>query len=577
MPWKAFLWNLIASLATLVSGQTTCDGSVTLLDAAFDVYGFDLAPNDPPIVADPCQCAARCIENPRCQLKEANSMNPVEPKAVTIFVTNTFTIRISGSLDAEMSRPIGGVRRELTEQLCVSQCQNEKTAKCQFVVFDNSARRSICRLFAGTEGSTSRIGVKGRGIPIAGGPDPTSSIQVTSLTSVSPASSTSSTFSDAAITSDGSIPTGTQGSVVTLIAGTGTTTVAPTSSSTSDATGNNSNASVDSSSSSSSTNPGLIIGLAVAGSIVGVMILGVLGVYAYRLSRRKQGNNHDGDLFSASSGVGAASTSAAAASSTPPQTTPVTPIAKTPESTAPYYPTMNSTSLNSQSYSYEAFAPPAPVANPTQNVQLVEAYTVEQYMKSEENPSGIYSVDIPAANSHDEADTDTLQNSSSIDMPPPAIHKAEMHNVDIQDPPVPQSMPAEASQASQRVIKMQRLAKQFDIVFTVICLVAMIPFGILQMWLPLFICPAYPVYALLSYLKNKYIDETKSVAIRVLGAVCPIFVLYVWFIIVFATFGLWTVAIAYAIPFFLLFLLFFFYAMKRIKAPTSANLSASQS
>ncbi|KAJ3107601.1 hypothetical protein HDU97_003595 [Phlyctochytrium planicorne] len=357
----AGLLPLLASAA-----DTVCPGgSASILEATFDVVGNDIIGITNPLpAASACECAAKCQTTARCSFF-AFGQNQCWLKTTDVSTTKGYTLFLSGGAKYRLDGPISYagapvVTTVADEIACVATCVG--TCRAVMITPQATSTNVACIKIDIPLSLNRQIGI------IQGGTVPTSVTSTTSTTTTSSttASPTTTEVPTSSILTTEPPKTGTQGTVVSTT--TTTTTSAPATTTT---TPSQNSGSGDGSGGSDSK--GLMIGLAVAGSIAGVLILAAIAMYAYRMTRTK-GLEDDAvytlpwrksGLFSASAGVGAASNvgtpgTAPAANSTIPRS--ASTVGRT-STTLNYY--------NSGNTLY----PPNNYQHPSQ-----EGFTVEQYL-----------------------------------------------------------------------------------------------------------------------------------------------------------------------------------------------------
>ncbi|KAJ3103989.1 hypothetical protein HDU97_009644 [Phlyctochytrium planicorne] len=388
------------SLALAQAGAL-CPASITLLDTPFDIPNFDVRIGSTigvENVTSSCECAALCDKESRCDLysysteqKKCFPKGDNSANAVTIFFTADAALRVEGSFASNQISRVSGV----TEDDCILGCLDSQ--RCRYLVFET--RGGICSLQQGTNNLGVGIGIKGgqlRRLPVK--TTSTTTTTVTTTTAVTTASTTVATTTTAE-------KTGTQGTIVSQ-----TSTTATTKSSTSSKPSSSNDIPAPD---SQQDNKGLIIGLAVAGSVVGIMALGALGFFFFRMAQRKQdtlSRSHGGGIYHGSDDGGVATHSSGLRSTTPPpapfkkdtiRDSDPSPVSKSPESVypessqpsmSPYY-AQGQPASSTLGYNSYGYYPPAPSVyagyNPYQTPMMptmmppqTEAYTVEQYIAS---------------------------------------------------------------------------------------------------------------------------------------------------------------------------------------------------
>ncbi|KAJ3206281.1 hypothetical protein HDU67_008281, partial [Dinochytrium kinnereticum] len=252
----------------------------------FDIIGFDFN-IPPPTVLNYCACAALCQSTAACSLKSPTVPN----NAVTIFISDPVNLRFSGSIQSLEEIPQHRKHRVL-----------QPVAMSQLVVISSTPPPPAVN---------SRIGVRG----VNPNPVTSTTTSVTTTTTETSTTETTTTTTDESISTTSTGPLiGSPGAIITSSALTSTstssrplstTTAAPESTVTNSGNGNGQAA---------TDNKGLTIGLAVAGSFVGVLVIGAMVAYGIRMSaRKKESASKAGvELFSPSVGSGNGPAAAAA-------------------------------------------------------------------------------------------------------------------------------------------------------------------------------------------------------------------------------------------------------------------------
>ncbi|KAJ3206282.1 hypothetical protein HDU67_008282 [Dinochytrium kinnereticum] len=310
---------VVAALSLMASAQRldTCgtDSMAVISDLSFDIIGFDFD-GVAPVVEDYCECAELCETNTACRLlsfdtvsrmfylqslssPDANTKSPGPPaSSITIFSADPLNLRFNGAVGGAVI----SAATAASEDICINRCIG--TILCRYVVYSEARR---CQLFSGDLSLRSRIGVKAANSIVTSTSTTTTRTTTTTTTTTTRTTTTTtttttslSTFLTGSSIAEGSTTATSQRSSTTGLLGGGVETAGPTSS-----PGGN----------QGTNNQGLVIGLAVSGSVVGVLIVGAGIAYWARMAARKKGGlpRNDTSLFDSSVGVGAASTSSGAA------------------------------------------------------------------------------------------------------------------------------------------------------------------------------------------------------------------------------------------------------------------------